>query len=187
MTLLGRNTSCSPPVRVEQHPLVELDQLPNQPPERTVRRRTDRREHSTEEFGQIVRAQRESGHHSKAAASAALERPEQVRIGAGIDDPNLAVSRDDLGLEQAGGSHAISLGEAAEATALDQPGDADGQAAATLDIAARLRGDGIIDLVPRCAGPNGHGRPRLIPPSASHRHEGVMKRDGVHRSRPDQQ
>ena len=54
---------------------------------------------------------------------------------------------------------AIALGEAAEAAALDQAGDTDGQAAAALHVAPRLA-DGGIGIAPDHAGAERHGRLR---------------------------
>ena len=75
---------------------------------------------------------------AQTAAAAALERPEQFRIAAGVGDAHLAVGGDDLGLQQAGRRRAEALREAAEAAALNQSRDADVGAAAALDIAAAL-------------------------------------------------
>ena len=56
---------------------------------------------------QLSRAQRQPGHDAKAATAAALDAPEQIRIGAGVGDARHAVGGDDLGLEQACGGEAI--------------------------------------------------------------------------------
>ena len=77
-------------------------------------------------------------HDAEAAAAAALQRPEQIGVAAGVGDPHLAVGGDDFGFEQARRRQAVALREAAEAAALHQAGDADGHAAAPLHVAARL-------------------------------------------------
>ena len=137
-TLPGRKAICSPQCGLSSRLAVEADDLADQPAERGVRGRLDRHEHGAEELRQIVRPQREPGHDAEAAATAALDRPEQVRIRAGVGDPHRAVGGDDLGFQQARRGHAVGLREASEAAALDQAGDAHGQAAAALDVAARL-------------------------------------------------
>ena len=79
-----------------------------------------------EELGQRVRAQRDAGDDSKPAA-AALQRPEEVGIRAGVGDPDLAVGGHDFRLDEARAGQSIGLREAAEAAAQDEPGDADRQ------------------------------------------------------------
>jgi hypothetical protein len=127
------------------------------------------------------------GHDAEAAATAALDRPEQVRVGAGVGDPHGTVGGDDLGLEQARRGRPVSLREAAEAAALDQAGNAHGEASAALDIAARLGRDGIVDLPPDRSCLDRDRRVRLLPPGASRRDERVVQGDRVHPPGPDQQ
>src|SRR5207302_6351389 len=91
-----------------------------------------------------MRAQRETRDDAPAAAAAALDGPEEIRIRAGVDDEGAAVRRDDLGLEQSRGGRAETLGETAEAAAMDETRDADRGAAAALHVTARLVGDGLI-------------------------------------------
>ena len=186
-TLPGRKAICSPQCGLSRRLAVEADDPADQPAERGVRRRLDRHEHGAEELRQVMRPQREPGHDAEAAATAALERPEQVRIGAGVGDPHRAVGGDDLGFQQARRGHAVRLREASEAAALDQAGDAHGQAAAALDVAARLRRDGVVDLPPDRARLDRDGRLRLVSSRAPGTDERVVHGDGVHPSRPDQQ
>ena len=102
----------------------------------------------------------------------------------GIDDPHRAIGGDHLGFQQAGGRRAVALGEAAEAAALDQAGDADGQAAAALHVTPGLADRGI-GIAPDHAGAERHGRLRRVGRAAGD--EGVMQFDAIHRTRPDQQ
>src|SRR5437660_10815143 len=107
-----------------------------------------------------MRAQRETRDDAPAAAAAALDGPEEIRIRAGVDDEGAAVRRDDLGLEQSRGGRAEALGETAEAAAMDETRDADRGAAAALHVTARLVGDGLIQVDPHGAGSGryrGHG------------------------------
>ena len=136
------------PMGVEQRLAVEGDDLANQSPKRVVRCRLDGREHRAEELRQVVRSQRELGHDTEAPATASLDRPEQVRMRAGIGDPDRPIGRDDFGFEEARRRHPVGLRKAAEAAALDETGNAHRQAAAPLDVAARLRRDGVVDLSP---------------------------------------
>ena len=131
--------------------------------------------------------QREPGHDAEAPATAALEPPEQVRIGAGIRDPHGAIGGDDLGFQQARRRHPIGLGEASEAAALDQAGDAHGHAAAALDVAARLRRHGFVDLAPDRTRLDRDRWLRLVLSRAAGTDECVVHGDGIHLSRPDQQ
>ena len=54
-----------------------------------------------EELGQIMSPKREPGDDAEAAPATAFEPPEQVRIGAGVGHPQLAIGGDNLGLQQA--------------------------------------------------------------------------------------
>ena len=161
--------------------------LADQPAERGVRIRLDGREHRPEERRQVMRPQRQPRHDAEAPAAAALEPPEQVRVRAGIGDPHRAVGGDHLGLEQARRRHPVGLREASEAAALDQARNAHGQAAAALDVAARLGRDGVVDLPPERTGLDRDRRLRRVPSRASGADECVVQRDGVHPARPDQQ
>src|SRR5437868_8550664 len=98
-----------------------------------------------------MRAQRETRDDAPAATAAALDGPEEIRIRAGVDDEGAAVRRDDLGLEQSRGGRAETLGETAEAAAMDETRDADRDAAAALHVTARLVGDGLIEVDPHGA------------------------------------
>src|SRR5262245_16438564 len=113
---------------------VENDEVPDQLPVGSVGFRFDREAGGADEFGQFVEAQRDLADDAVTAASAALQRPEQVSVRAGIGQTNLAVSGDDLGLQQAASSGSIVLREAPEAAALNQAGHADRQASAALNV-----------------------------------------------------
>ena len=175
------------PVRIEEALAVEADDPADQPTERGVRRRLDRHERRSEEFRQIMGPQRKPGHHTEATATAALEPPEQVRIGAGIRDPHGAIGGDDLGLQQARRRHPVRLREASEAAALDQAGDAHGHAAAALDVAACLRRDGIVDLAPDGARLDRDCWLRLVVSRAADTDERIVHGDRIHLAGPDQQ
>ena len=113
---------------------------------------------------------------AEAAAAAALQAPEQIGVAAGVGDAHRAVGGDDLGFQQAAGGQAPGLGEAAEAAALHQPGDADRHAAAALDVAAALRRDRVVDLRPERAGADRDRAHRRGARPRSPAHEGVVQR-----------
>jgi hypothetical protein len=81
----------------------------------------------------------------------------------------------------------VPFRETPEAAALNQSGDADGRAAAALDISARLDCHGIIGREPCRAGANRDCRPRALCCRATFADKGVVRGDRVHRMRPDQQ
>src|SRR5262249_29823490 len=124
--------------------MVEGHELPDQPPVVSVGSRSDCEVGCAEEFGKFVEAQGDFANHTVTAASAALQGPEQVRIGAGIGKANLAVSRHDLGFEQAASGQPIMLREASEAAALNQAGHANRQASAALNVSPSVCGHGIV-------------------------------------------
>src|SRR6266511_3718815 len=74
-----------------------------------------------------------------------------------------------------------------EPSALDEPRDANGQAATALHVAARPGGHGVVDAHPDRARPDGHRGLRGEPPIAAVGDERRVEVDAVHRSRPDQQ
>src|SRR5215468_5074227 len=117
---------------------VEAHELADQAPVGVVRRRFDGHVDGTKELGQLVHAERHLADHAEAAASAAFQRPEQIRIRACIRDANLPVGRDDFRLEQTSRSAAIVLREAAEASALNQASEAHRRASAALYVLATL-------------------------------------------------
>ncbi len=119
-------------------------------------------------------------------AAAALDRPIEIGVRARIGDLDIAVRGHDLRFQEARRGHAIALGKTAEAAARDQPGDPDRQAAAALDIAARLGRDFAIDLPPDRARFDRHRRRRLDAPRAARADKGVVHGDGVHLACPDQ-
>lgn len=88
------------PMRIEQRLAVEANDPGNQPAEGSLRCCLDGHIDGAEERRQFMRAQREPGDDTEAAATAPLETPEQVRIGASIGDPHRPVSGDDLGLQE---------------------------------------------------------------------------------------
>lgn len=155
--------------------------------ERSLRRGFDRHVHGAEEVRQVMGAQREPGHDAEGAAIAALQRPEQVRMGAGVGDPHGAIGGDDLGFQQARRGQAVSLREAAEAAALDQARHADGQAAAALDVAAGLGRHRIVDVPPDRTRLDRDRRLRRESTGAPGADKRVVQGDPVHPPGPDQQ
>src|SRR5208337_2002202 len=117
------------PMRIEKRLAIEFDDLGDEATVGVVGRRLDDSENRAEEIWKLVRAQSDAGDDSE-PASAALERPEEVGIGAGVGDFDVAVGGHDLSLQEARPGQAIGLRKAAEAAPLDQTGDADGHAAA---------------------------------------------------------
>ena len=174
-------------MRVEQRLGVERDDPAHQAPVRRVGGGLDRHVDRPDERGQLARPEREARHHPERAPAAALEPPEELRVRARARDAHRAVGGDHLGLQQAGGGQAVALGEAAEASALDQARDADGEAAAALDVAARLRGHRVVGVPPHRAGLHRDRGLRGDAPDAAGGHEGIVQRDRAHGARPHQQ
>ena len=166
---------------------VEDDEVPDQLPVGRVGFRFDREAGRADEFGKFVAAQRDLADHAVRAASAALQRPEQVGVRTGIRKTNLAVSSDDLGLQQAAGSGSIVLREASEAAALNQAGHADRQASAALNVLPPISGHRIVGLPPKDPGTQRDSRLGRHGAFAAPWNERVMHRDFVHAPRPDQQ
>ena len=131
-------------------------------------------------------AQRDARDDTQAAAATALDRPEQLRVGASIRDAHLAVGGDHLGFEQAGRRCAEVLRKRAEAAALHQAGDADRRAAAALDVAAAARGDSGVGIAPHGARAERDRRLRRRA-GAAVRDERIMHGHRIHRARPHQQ
>src|SRR5215469_14708105 len=96
-------------------------------------------------------AQREPCDHAPAASTAALQRPVEIRVGAGVGDPYLPIRGDDLGLEETRRGRAESLREAAEAAALHESGDPDVPAAVAVHVAARLGHESVVQNNPHVA------------------------------------
>ena len=183
----GAKADLLAPVRVDQVLGAEVDDQADELAERRRRRGLDRHVHRAEVFRQRMHAQGDARHDAEAAAAAALQRPEEIGVAAGIGDPHLAVGGDDFGFEQARRREAVLLREAAEAAALDQAGDADGHAAAALHVAARLGRDRVVDVRPDRAGADRDRAHRRGARRAALRDEGVVERDRVHPARPHQQ
>ena len=145
------------PVRVEQPLGVEVDEARQEALERRVGGRPQLPMQHPEVGRQGVGAQGQPRHHAEGAAAPALQRPEQVRLADGVDGPDHPVGGDDLRLQKAGRGEAVGLGEAAEASALDQPRHAHRGAAAALDVAAALGSHRLVDVSPDAARAHGHG------------------------------
>jgi len=134
-----------------------------------------------------VRSEGELGDDAKAAASSALDRPEEVGICTGIGDAHRAVGRDDLGFQEPRRDRAVVFRKASETAALDEPRDTDGNAAAALDVAADLRRHRIIDIDPHGARFDRDSRLRGLCRRAPRPDKAVMQDNAAHRPRPDQQ
>ena len=132
--LSGFTWACSPQWSLKRCCPVEAHELADQAPIRIIRRRFDREVRGTEELRQIVNTQRHLAHHAEAAATAALQRPEQIGVRACIRDANCAVRSDHFGFEQASCGEAVAFRITAKATALNQTRQAHRQASATLNI-----------------------------------------------------
>ena len=100
-----------PPVGIEQAVGVEVDESTDQSPECRIGSCLDLCADRAERRGKLVGSQREFRQDAEAAAAAALDGPEEVRIVAGVDGADGAVRGDDLGLQQRRGRHAEALGE----------------------------------------------------------------------------
>ena len=134
-------------MRIEKRLCVEFDGFGDEAAVGVVGSRLDCREHSAEKFRQRMRTHSDAGDDAEPAA-AALQRPEEIGIGAGVGDLDLAVGGHDLRLDEARRGRAIGLGEASETPAQDQAGDADRHAAAALDIAPALGRHFVIGMAP---------------------------------------
>ena len=67
---------------VEEIVAVEAYEFTDQTPIGIVGRRFDLETHGTEELGKIVKTHGQIADHAERASSAALERPEQIRVDA---------------------------------------------------------------------------------------------------------
>src|SRR5579863_352745 len=129
---------------IEKVVAVEADELAKETPIGIIGGRLDSEGGGTEELGEVMDAQGQLTDYAVGATAAALERPEQIGVGACIGDADLAVGGDYFGFEQSCGGEAVMFREAAKAATLNEAGDADGQASATLDI---FSGFGRYDVV----------------------------------------
>ena len=184
--VVGAEVHALAPVGIEQPVAIEIDEAADQSAVGGVGCRGDRHERAAEPVRQFVGTQREAGHNTETAATATLDRPEQLRVAARVDDAHRAVRGDDLGFDQAARRGAVILRERAESAALDEPGDADGRAAAALHIATGPRRHRIVDVHPDRTSAHRDRRLRHRAVAAP-RHECIVQFDAVHRPRPDQQ
>src|SRR5262249_29037439 len=178
--VVGVDVRLLTPMVVEEMLAVEAHELADQAPVGVVGRRFDGDADGTEELGQLVHAERHLADHAEAAASTALQRPEQIGVRACIRDANLAVRRDDFGLEQTSRGAAIMLREAAEASALNQASEAHRRASAALYVFATLGGDCLIRLHADRSRAERHRRLWLHSMLAALRNERGIDRDVVH-------
>src|SRR5439155_1438635 len=94
---------------------------------------------------------------------------------------------DHLGLQQARRCEPKSLREAPETAALDERGDADRHAAASLHVPLGSGRHSVIDVYPDRARPDGNGRSRRNRSRTAVGHKRIVQHDVVHRSCPDQE
>ena len=175
------------PVRTDQRIRAEVEREADQLAERRLGRGLDGEVDRAEGLGQRMYAQRQPRDDREVAAAAALERPEELGIAAGVADADLAVGGHDLGLEQAAGGGAERFREAAEAAALHQPGDAHRRAASPLHVAGAARRHGVVDVRPHRARAAVHRALRRDAAGAAGRDEGFVERHLVHAPGPHQQ
>jgi hypothetical protein len=173
-------------MRIEKVVGVEGDEPADQAAKGGLGLRMDSGKDAAERVRQVVGAQRQACDDPEAAATAALETPVQVRVGAGIGDPHLPIRGDDLCFEKTCGGGAELFGVAAEPAGQHQPGDADREAPATLHVATALGGDLVVRMAPDRPRPDADRRLRDCLAGASLRHEPVVRDDPVHPPRPDQ-
>src|SRR5262245_5651317 len=100
--IIWPETDLLTPTRIEQCLGVESDNTADQSSEGRVRCCLDAQECGAKERRQRVGAKRQPSDNAEAATAAALQRPEQLRIDAGVHGPEPAIGSDDLGLEQTG-------------------------------------------------------------------------------------
>src|SRR6185312_9416486 len=149
------------PIGVEQRVAAEAEKLGEQAFEGLIALGFYGELHAAQRRGQIVRLERHSRDDPEGPPATTFERPQKLWIAACIDGPDLPVGRDDFRLDQACSGGPESLGEAAKSAALDQTGNPDGRASASLDIAPALDRYSTIDPSPHATGAeadSGHGR-----------------------------
>ena len=132
-----------------------------------------------------MRAQRDAGDDAEPAA-AALQRPEEIGIRAGVGDFDVAVGGHDFRLQQARPGLSEGLRATAEAAAQNEADDADRHAAAALHVAAGLGHHLVVHMSPDCAGLDRDGLLRLSACRAAGADERIVQRHGVHVTRPDE-
>ena len=175
------------PMRVEQASGIEFREACDQPTERIVAVRLDLSKYEPDERRQLARAQRQTSDHAEAATAAALQRPEQVGVCAGIGKAHGAIGGHDFRFQQRRTRRAIPLREAAEPVAQHMPGNAHGRAAAALHISAGRRRHRVIHGQPARPGSHRHGRHSRQSTGASVRNEAVVQDHGIHRPHPHKQ
>src|SRR5580704_5412949 len=89
------------PMGIKERLVIEAHECANQFAERGVGVRLYQTLHSAEECRELVGRKCQPRNNAKAAAAAALQRPEKIRIGAGVSDEYLAACGNNLGLQQA--------------------------------------------------------------------------------------
>ena len=135
----------------------------------------------------LARAQCEPGEDTEGAAPAALHGPEQIGMVARIHHQDAAVCRDDFRFQERGRAQSVFLREAAKSTAVNEPCDAHGRAAAALHITSAARRDRVVDCEPPRAGFDGNRRLRSLRGAAANGDESVLQLDPAHLAGPDQQ
>ena len=134
-----------------------------------------------------MRTQGQPGHHTQAAATAALDTPEQIGIFIGVGDEHLAIGSDDLRLDQPRRRGAEVFRETAETAALHQTSHAHRRATTALHIATATRGHRIVGIDPHRAGFDRHCRLRRLSARPSLRDKSIVQGDRTHVPHPYQQ
>lgn len=141
---------------------------------------------TTPKYSGSASSQGELRHDAETSAAASLERPEKLRMRAGVCDFDGAVGKHDFRFQQPGRGRTVLLGKTPKAATLDQPRDANGRAAAALDIAAAPGRNRFIKMPPDRAGAHRDGRLRRDFSGTSIWDKGIVQHDVVHLPRPDQ-
>ena len=185
--VIGCQESLLSPMMIEQMFAVMAHELADQAPIGIIGSRLYGEANKAEELGELMQTECQFTDRAETAASASLQRPEQLGVSAGIGDPNRAVCSNDFGFQETPGSGSIVLGETAKATALDQARQADRGAPAALNIFAALGCHRGVRLHPDNSGASRDRGLRRKSSLAPLRNERGMHRDVVHLPCPDQE
>ena len=119
--------------------------------------------------------------------AAAAKSVEQVGVAERVYRPNPPVGCHDFGFEEVRRPGPELLGQAAEAPALDEARDANGQATAALHITAILHCDRVIDPAPDCSGTDRNAWIAAVRDWRALRKKGVVQLYRLHAPGPHQQ
>ena len=167
--------------------LVEVDDASGQTAERCIRPGLNRPENSAKVIRKVPGSECQFRDRAQTASAATFDPPEPIRINARIRYPRRSIGRHDLRFQQRRGSRSIVFREAAESTALHEPGYADGRTASALNVTTSLGGYRIVGLHPYRARSDADRRLRRLFARTTLRNKRVVQNDVVHRPRPDEQ